>query len=365
MECAKQNLKTEFEHELGQQTFTQTRKIDSLKQQINQLGEQLQQWCATPQHTNTIQHQSPLLPDTSLPPPPPLVQNQGCHFEHNMFMNKSLVEVKDVLNRLMTNQYSVLQETLKMSQSAFKEHYISNAKSCYGKDPKEFGTWLDDVSRLATISSKDSTEVALTTWKGTLHKYISELASSGMGWLPINAQLQERFPESGSSTMVKYKLTQLKHLDLPMHEYTAKFGDMVELAYSIKLMESASQILASNFTEGIKNPNVRNKLRSFQIMNWKDILAMLSKKTRNRKLRVLDFGESSKSEAVLNCQVMAIKGYSCFIYSSDTHILLKSAPWTRMAATCNRGNIKMTRAKQTSVAHPIMPLNHWPICSIT
>ena len=31
--------------------------------------------------------------------------------------------------------------------------------------------------------------------------------------------------------MAKHKLTQLKQLDLPMHEYIAKFGDMAEYAY--------------------------------------------------------------------------------------------------------------------------------------
>ena len=108
-------------------------------------------------------------------------------------MNNSLVEVMCVLNRSMTDQYSVLQETLRQSQLASKEHYLSNAKSCNDKDLKEFSTWLDDVLRLTNISSKDSTEVALTTLKGNLHKYISELVSSGMGWMPMKAHLQERF----------------------------------------------------------------------------------------------------------------------------------------------------------------------------
>ena len=97
--------------------------------------------------------------------------------------NNSLVEVMDVLNRSMTNQYTVLQETLRQSQSASKEHYLSNAKSCNGKDPKELCMWLDDISRLATISNKNPTEVALAISKGTLHKYINELAFSGMSWL--------------------------------------------------------------------------------------------------------------------------------------------------------------------------------------
>ena len=50
-------------------------------------------------------------------------------------MNNSLVEVMDVINRPMTNQYSVLQDTLRQSQLASKELYLSNAKSCDGKDP--------------------------------------------------------------------------------------------------------------------------------------------------------------------------------------------------------------------------------------
>ena len=153
----------------------------------------------------------------------------------------------DVLNRSVTNQYNVLQETLRQSQSASKEHYLSNAKSCDGKDPNEFSVWLDDVSRLATICNKNPKEIALAISKGTLHKYINELVSSGMSWLPIKAQLQERFLECGSATVAKHKLIQLKQLDLPMHEYIAKFGDMAEHGYSIKPTDGARQILAPQF----------------------------------------------------------------------------------------------------------------------
>ena len=120
----------------------------------------------------------------------------------------------DLFNRSMTNPYTVLQETLRQSQSASKEHYLGNAKSCDGKDPKEFGVWLNDISRLATICNKNPMEVALAISKGTLHKHINGLVFSGMSWLPINAQLQERFSECGSATMAKHKLTQLKQLDL-------------------------------------------------------------------------------------------------------------------------------------------------------
>ena len=85
-------------------------------------------------------------------------------------------------------------------------------------------------------------EVALAISKGTLHKYINEPVSSGMSWLPIKAQLQERFSECGKATIERHKLTQLKQLELPMHEYFTKFGDIVEHLYSIKLTDSASII---------------------------------------------------------------------------------------------------------------------------
>ena len=52
--------------------------------------------------------------------------------------------------------------------------------------------------------------------------------------------------------MAKHKLTQLKQLDLLMHEYITKFGDMAEHAYSIMPTNGTSQILASNFIEGVQ-----------------------------------------------------------------------------------------------------------------
>ena len=41
VECAKQNLKLEFDHKLRHQSLTQTETINTLKQQIDQLGAQL------------------------------------------------------------------------------------------------------------------------------------------------------------------------------------------------------------------------------------------------------------------------------------------------------------------------------------
>ena len=132
-------------------------------------------------------------------------------------------------------------------------------------------------------------EVALAIFKGTFHKHISELVSSGLSWLPIKVQLQERFSECGSTTMAKHKLTQLKQSELPMHEYIAKFSDMAEHAYIIKSTDSASVILASNFIDVVQNPHVKNKLRSYQIKNLKDIFGHPIQEDQKQKIRALDF----------------------------------------------------------------------------
>ena len=133
-------------------------------------------------------------------------------------------------------------------------------------------------------------EVALAISKGTLHIHISKLVSSRLSWLPIKAQLQERFSECSSTTMKKHKLTQLKQSELPMHEYITKFGDMAEHAYSIKATDSASVILASNFIEGVQNPHVKNKLRSYQVKTLKDIFGHAIQEEQKQKIRALDFG---------------------------------------------------------------------------
>ena len=106
-----------------------------------------------------------------------------------------------------------------------------------------------------------------------------------------------------------------------MHKYIAKFGDMAEHAYSIKPPDSASQMLASNFIEGIQNSHVKNKLRSFQIMNLKEIFGHMIQEDHKQKIKALDLGESSKSTAILNYVVNVIKGNNHFKCGSDAHFI--------------------------------------------
>ena len=69
VKCTKQNLKSEFEYELRHQTLLQTKTINLLRQQVDQLDIQLQQWQAALQLTYPVLIQTPPLPDATLPPP--------------------------------------------------------------------------------------------------------------------------------------------------------------------------------------------------------------------------------------------------------------------------------------------------------
>ena len=105
---------------------------------------------------------------------------------------------------------------------------------------------------------------------------------------------------------------------------------MAEHAYSIKPTDSVSLILASNFIEGIRNPHVINKLRCFQIKNLKEIFGHVIHKDQKQKIRALDFRESPKPVAILNCDINVIKGNNCFKCGSDIHFI-KGCP-------LNKGN---------------------------
>ena len=121
-----------------------------------------------------------------------------------------------------------------------------------------------------------------------------------------------------------------------MHEYIAKFGDMEEHAYSIKPTNSARQILASNFIEGVQNPHVKSKLRSYQVQNLKDIFGHAIHEDQKQKIRVLEFGISCKPESILNCDINAIKEKACFKHGSEGHFI-KDCPLSQQDNKVQQG----------------------------
>ena len=227
----------------------------------------------------------------------------------NQSINNTLIGVLDKVEKSMVQQDNVLRETLRQSVTASKEHYLSNAKPCDGKIAQDFSIWLDEVSRISTITCKDPESVALTTSRGSLHKYVRELHSSGKHWSAMKPLSQKRFSECGNSTMAKHKLHTFRQTDLVMHEYISKFSDLVGHAYTLTPTDPASMILASNFIEGIMNPHIKNKLRSCKISNLQDIFKFAIEEDQKQKIRALDF--EAKPDTIAHCDIQAIKGSTC------------------------------------------------------
>ena len=192
---------------------------------------------------------------------------------HIASMDNSLTMVLDSFEKSLTLQNNAIQESLALSASSFREHCLSTAKPCEGKDPKEFEHWLDDVQRLATLAKRHPEDVALFTSRGSLHRHVRELHNNGSTWEAIKTQLQGTFFDYGSSTMARHRLQHLKQNNMPMHEYISKVGNQVEHAYGLSPTAQGSSILASTFIQGIMSPHIRNKLRSCKAQSLKDVFS--------------------------------------------------------------------------------------------
>ena len=127
--------------------------------------------------------------------------------------------VLDRFERSLTLQNNGIQESLVLSANSFWEHYLSTAKPCDRKDPKEFGHWLDDVQRLATQARKSPEAVALATSRGSLQRHGREMHNNDSTWEAIKTQLQGTFSDYGSSTMARQRLPHPKENDIPMHKH--------------------------------------------------------------------------------------------------------------------------------------------------
>ena len=59
-----------------------------------------------------------------------------------------------------------------------------------------------------------------------------------------------------------------------------------------------------NFIEGVQNPHVKNKLRSYQVKILKDIFGHAIQEDQKQKIRVLDFRVSPKPHPNSTAQLM-------------------------------------------------------------
>ena len=73
--------------------------------------------------------------------------------------------------------------------------------------------------------------------------------------------------------------------------------------------DTTSAILASNFIDGIQNPYIKNKLRSYTIQNLSELYGFALKEDQKQKIRELDFGtNSSQQQTIAHCDINAMKG---------------------------------------------------------
>ena len=136
--------------------------------------------------------------------------------------------------------------------------------------------------------------------------------------------LQERFTECGNSTMDKHKLTTFRQTDLAMLEYISEFTDLVEHAYTLTPTDPTSMILATNFPEGIKNPHIKNTLRSHKISNLQDIFKFALEEDKKQKIRALDF--EVKPDTITHCDIQSIKGNNCYKCGNEGHFIKGLSP---------------------------------------
>ena len=196
-----------------EKAILQSRKIESLQSQMDQLYQLLRQQ-QTPPNIASPQHNMPYECNNSVPPP--THSHTPIHTQDifNQSINNTLIGVPDKVEKSMVQWDNVLHESLRQSVTASKEHYLSNTKPCDGKIAQDFSIWLEDVKRISTISYKDPESVALATSRGSPHKNVKELYSSGKHWSAVKPLLQERFSECGNSTVAKHKLTTFRQTDL-------------------------------------------------------------------------------------------------------------------------------------------------------
>ena len=156
---------------------------------------------------------------------------------------------------------------------------------------------------------------------GQLHRHINKLMALGIDWDIIKCKIQERFSEFVSPVVAQNKLTTFTQKTMAMHEYISEFTSIIEYAYNIKPTEKSNHLLASNFIEGIQNPYIKNKLRSYTIENLSELFGFTLKEDQKQKVRELDFGNSSHQQTIAPCDINVIKSNEYYKCGSHDHFI--------------------------------------------
>ena len=112
-----------------------------------------------------------------------------------------------------------------------------------------------------------------------------------------------------------------------------------------------------SFTE----THIKNKLRSYQVKNLKDIFDHAIQEDQKQKIRALDFGLSPKSETTPNCSINAIRDKGCFTCGIKDHFV-KDCPLSQPDKKAPKGyytdcrNANNTNSATDKVMEPLTRL---------
>ena len=272
----KESLSQTHQQHLAQQQREFQRQLNTLKEQKQTETLNLQRQVS--QLTAQVQTQKQHLDTFSFPPPPPPLAPQPYYFPNNSTLDGSLIEQ---LSTSLNNQ------TLVNTQ-----HYLNMAPSYDGKDPKQFYTWLDEISRLSSQYNLPEIKVAENTSRGSVHRYINEMGRQNMHWDLIKIKLRERFSDCSSSAAAQNKLSSLKQDSKSMHEYITHFTDLLEHAHGVNPSNPSTKLLANQFIEGIDDSNkyIKNKLREKCGTNLDYYFQEAMNLQHKQEIRAIDFG---------------------------------------------------------------------------
>ena len=136
-------------------------------------------------------------------------------FNHSY--DNMLVNTLEVFDKSMTRNNECFQQSMKLQASASRYQFLSNAKNCNAKSPKDFSVWLESIPRYAHYTNRDPKEMAMMTSEGSLFSYVRELVLGGKNLPEIKPFLKSRFSECRNSTLAKHKLHQLEQGEMAMH----------------------------------------------------------------------------------------------------------------------------------------------------
>ena len=204
-----------------------------------------------------------------------------------------------------------------------KQQQLSSAPSFDGSDPKKFAAWIEDINRLSIQLDLPKMDVAQTTSRGPVHKYVLELRKQHKEWKDFESNLRERFSDCTSSAAAQSKLASLKQNGRRMHEYIEEFSELLAQAYNKKPHDFGTEMLVGSFIEGIDevNRHTRFKLRIFTgAQNLDEYFQYAMKLEKGQEVRAFDYGTTQE---VNTFEVNAVrsKTLTCFNCGSSEHLV--------------------------------------------